>query len=63
VRVQVILVGHRESFEAMNRAIAAHGLRPVIDSVYGFERVREAVEHMAEGRHLGKICIRIRQPR
>ncbi len=59
VRVQGILVGHRESFEAMNRAIAAHEMRPVVDSVYALDRVREAFDHMAEGRHLGKICIRI----
>jgi len=31
VRLQGILVGHREGFEAMNRAIAVNRLRPVVD--------------------------------
>src|SRR4029079_19194198 len=34
IRVQGILVGDRESFEAMNRAIALHRLRPVVDRVF-----------------------------
>ena len=34
IRVQGIAVGSRARFEAMNRAIAAHGLRPVIDSTF-----------------------------
>ena len=34
-------------------------LRPVIDGVWSLARTREAFEHMAEGRHLGKVCIRI----
>ena len=59
VRVQGILVGHRESFEAMNRAIALHQLRPVIDRVFPLEEFRAAFEHMGAGGHLGKICIRI----
>ena len=31
LRVQGIFVGSREMFEAMNRAIALHKLRPVVD--------------------------------
>ena len=59
VRVQGILVGHRESFEAMNRAIALHGLRPVIDRVFPLEEAPAAFEHMAAGGHFGKIVVRI----
>lgn len=57
VRVQGILVGDRESFEAMNRAIAANGLRPVVDRVFPMEDSRAAFEHMAAGSHFGKIVI------
>lgn len=57
VRVQGILVGHRQGFEAMNRAIAAHGLRPVVDRVFPFTEARAAFEHLASGAHLGKVCI------
>ena len=59
VRLQGILVGHRESFEAMNDAIAAHSLRPVVDRVFPFEESRHALEALGRGEHFGKICIRI----
>lgn len=59
VRVQGLLVGHREGFESMNRAIAAQGMKPVVDSVYSLDEVGQAFERMAAGEHFGKICIRI----
>ena len=59
VRVQGILVGHRQGFEAMNRAIAAHKLRPVVDRVFPFTETRAAFEHLASGTHLGKVCIEL----
>lgn len=59
VRVQGILVGSRDDFEAMNRAIALHGLRPVLDRAFAFEAARDAFEHMAGGSHFGKIVIRV----
>jgi NADPH:quinone reductase-like Zn-dependent oxidoreductase len=58
VRVLGIFVGHRESFEAMNRAITLHRLRPVIDRVFPLEESRAAFEHMAAGDHFGKIAVR-----
>ena|GEM_PF-1943386 len=54
-----ILVGPREAFEAMNRAIAQHGMRPVIDRTFPFEEAPAAFELMAAGGHFGKICIRV----
>jgi len=59
LRVNGILVGHRESFEAMNRAVAFHRLRPVIDRIFPLEEARAAFDHMAAGDHFGKIVIRI----
>jgi len=59
VRLQGILVGHREGFEAMNRAITQHALRPVIDRTFPFEDARAAFELMAAGGHFGKICIAV----
>jgi NADPH:quinone reductase-like Zn-dependent oxidoreductase len=59
VRLNGILVGHRESFEAMNRAIALHTMRPVVDRVFPFEEARAAFDHMAAGDHFGKIVIRM----
>jgi NADPH:quinone reductase-like Zn-dependent oxidoreductase len=60
VRIQGVLVGHREGFDSMNRAIGLHRMHPVIDRRFGFEEVPAALEHMAAGRHFGKICVRIR---
>jgi NADPH:quinone reductase-like Zn-dependent oxidoreductase len=56
-RLQGINVGSRDMFEAMNRAIAAGGLRPVIDRVYPFDQAVEALRALGEGRHFGKIAI------
>lgn len=57
LRLQGILVGSREGFERMNRAFAAHELRPVVDRVFPFDDAPAALAHMASGRHFGKICI------
>ncbi len=57
VRLQGILVGSREGFVAMNRAIEAHQIRPVIDRVFPFDEAREALAYLAGQRHVGKVCI------
>lgn len=59
IRVQGILVGHRGNFEAMCRAIAAHRLRPAVSRVFPMEDARGALEHLASGKHFGKVAIRI----
>ncbi|MFO0892268.1 MAG: NAD(P)-dependent alcohol dehydrogenase [Isosphaeraceae bacterium] len=59
IRVQGIFVGSRSMFEAMNRAISVAGLRPIIDRVFAFDQVDEALKHMESGNHLGKIVIRV----
>jgi NADPH:quinone reductase-like Zn-dependent oxidoreductase len=59
IRLLGIFVGHRESFEAMNRAIDLHRMRPVIDQVFPLEDARAAFDRMAAGGHFGKICVRI----
>ena len=57
VRVQGIAVGSRARFEAMNRAIARHRLRPVVDGTFPLERAAEAFERMRRGEHFGKIAV------
>ncbi len=59
VRLQGIFVGSREMFEAMNRAIVTHELRPVVDRVFPFDQAREAMRYMESGMHFGKVCIEI----
>lgn len=59
VRLQGVLVGHRESFEAMSRAIALHQMRPVVDRLFPFDEAVEALRYLAGGRHLGKVCVEL----
>jgi len=54
-----VLVGSRELFEAMNRAIAYHKIHPIIDQVFPFEEAKQALAALATGQHVGKIVIRI----
>ena len=58
-RLQGIYVGSGEMFAAMNRAIAAHCLHPVIDRVFAFDEALAAYDHLAAGRHFGKVVINI----
>ncbi len=57
VRLQGITVGHRDGMEAMVRAIEQHKLKPVIDKVFRFEELKEAMAHLKSGAHFGKVCI------
>ncbi len=57
VRLQGITVGSRDGFEAMLRAIAQHRLRPVVDRVFAFEELKEALACLGGGTQFGKICI------
>jgi NADPH:quinone reductase-like Zn-dependent oxidoreductase len=59
VRIQGIYVGSKSHFEAMNRAIVATRMQPVVDQIYTFDRVREALKSMETGSHFGKIVIRV----
>jgi NADPH:quinone reductase-like Zn-dependent oxidoreductase len=57
VRLQGVTCGHRENFESMLRAIAAHGINPVISHRFGFAEAREAFTCMADNAHVGKIVV------
>ncbi len=57
ITMNPIRVGSRHQFEQMNRAIAAHGLRPVIDRAFEFEQVQCAFQHFEEGSRIGKVVI------
>ena len=57
IRVHGIFVGSREMFEAMNRAISAHRLKPVIDSTFPFADAPAAMRYMESGAHFGKVVI------
>ncbi|MDX1376239.1 MAG: NAD(P)-dependent alcohol dehydrogenase [Burkholderiales bacterium] len=57
-RMVGIGVGHRNGFEAMMRALEQHRVEPVIDRVFAFEALKDALAHLKSGAHFGKVCIR-----
>jgi len=57
--IQGILVGSRDDFEAMNRAIAAHRMKPQIDRVFPWAEAREAFQALSRAEHFGKLCLEI----
>ena len=57
--VQGISVGSTQMFEAMNAAISANGLKPVIDRVFHMSETREAFAYLQSAAHFGKIVISI----
>ncbi|MBW4629264.1 MAG: NAD(P)-dependent alcohol dehydrogenase [Brasilonema octagenarum HA4186-MV1] len=58
ITVQGIYVGSRAMFEAMNKGIALHGIKPIVDRVFPVEEARQALEYMESGAHFGKIALR-----
>lgn len=61
VRMQGIFVGSRRMFEDMNAMLAGNRtMKPVIDRVFDFGEVREALKYLASGAHFGKIVVRVR---
>ena len=46
-------------FEAMNRAVAQHRLKPAIDKIFSFSEAKAAYLYQQSGRHFGKIVISI----
>ena len=58
VRLQGITVGNRDDFLAMARAISRHEMRPVVDRVFAFAELHQALDYLESGQHFGKMCIR-----
>jgi NADPH:quinone reductase-like Zn-dependent oxidoreductase len=52
-----ISVGSRADFEAMNRAITMHRLRPVLDRIFPFAEAKDAYRHFEGRGHFGKVVI------
>jgi NADPH:quinone reductase-like Zn-dependent oxidoreductase len=57
-RISAFHVGSRADFEEMNRFIAGHEIRPIIDRVFPFEEAVEAFDFFDSGDFMGKVVIR-----
>lgn len=53
-----ITVGDRAGLLELIRAVAAVGLKPIINRVFAYDEARAAFTHLEGGTHLGKIVIR-----
>jgi NADPH:quinone reductase-like Zn-dependent oxidoreductase len=59
IRVQGILVGHREMFQRMCRAMEVNELRPPMDRTFAFEDLHDGLNWMIDGNHMGKVVIEL----
>jgi NADPH:quinone reductase-like Zn-dependent oxidoreductase len=59
VTMEGIFVGSRAMFEAMNRAIELHRIKPVVDRVFDFADFPNALKHLESGVHFGKVVVRV----
>lgn len=57
--VRGIYVGSREMFEEMNRFVAQHRIKPVVDKVFDFAEAPAAYEYQQRGAHFGKVVIAV----
>ena len=58
--VRKILVGSKEDFEDMVKAVEVCGIRPVVDErIFGYQDVKETYEYATMGKPWGKVVIRV----
>ena len=52
-------VGSREMFAAMNRSLSHSKIRPVVDKLFAFDQLPEALGELGAGNHFGKLVLSI----
>jgi NADPH:quinone reductase-like Zn-dependent oxidoreductase len=58
ITVNGIFVGSRVMFEAMNDAIMQNAMKPIVDRVFPFSELPQALKYMESGAHFGKIVLK-----
>lgn len=59
VTLKGLINGGRDRFEEMLRFYERHEIRPVVCKVFGMEEAREAMGYIKDGKHFGKVVIRV----
>lgn len=55
-----LVVGSRQQFEEMNRAVEVNNIKPVLDKqTFKLDQAKEAYQYMWDQKHFGKIAITI----
>ena len=57
VTLEGIFVGSRAMFEAMNKALELHQIKPIVDRIFDFAQFPEALQYLESGAHFGKVVI------
>ncbi|MDE0243754.1 MAG: zinc-binding dehydrogenase, partial [Gammaproteobacteria bacterium] len=57
--VRGIIVGSRRMFTDLIRAMVRNDIRPVIDRVFDWDDVYDAIDYMQSGEKIGKLVIRV----
>jgi len=55
--IRIATGGSRTDFEALVATLERHGIHPLVDRVFGLDRIHDAFEHLACAGHLGKVVI------
>lgn len=58
--IPLVLEAEKNLMEKVARLLEEGKLRPVVDTVYSLEEAVKAVEHIANGKAMGKIVVKIR---
>jgi NADPH:quinone reductase-like Zn-dependent oxidoreductase len=59
IHLNGVYVGSRTMFAALNAALEANQLQPVIDRTFALQDARAAFEYMRSGSHFGKIVLNL----
>jgi NADPH:quinone reductase-like Zn-dependent oxidoreductase len=54
-----LIVGSRDLFEQMNRAIEMHDIKPAIHEIFPFDRATDAYRSLLSADHVGKLVITV----
>jgi NADPH:quinone reductase-like Zn-dependent oxidoreductase len=58
-RLHGVMVGSRAMLEDVAALVAARGIQPVVDRVFGFDEAPAAYAYLQSGQHFGKVVIRV----
>jgi NADPH:quinone reductase-like Zn-dependent oxidoreductase len=57
VTLQALSVGSRTDFEALVNAAVQYQLRPVVDRVFPWTNLQDAMQYLASGKQMGKVVL------
>lgn len=58
--IRGVLIGSRAQLKAMNRAIEANNIHPIVDEkTFSFEQATDAYEYQWQQKNFGKVVIQI----